>query len=247
MDSEDPAFDSRWDEYQWERFLQQQDRKTERYMELLERYIDNPDRDAIIAREMGWSHLESNPAEEEDWDDLDGPDFLFEDEEGDEDDEDDEDDEEETDEDENDEAFLHERYDDADSDGASEFESHPLFKSALALTLWTDRALGGSAAEKAEASPGAVQLFSQITLCSAKLAAALSGDSGEEPGMTIAYLKRALHAISTAFHAAAALEREKIFTPEAHTQFRARAFPVRDEIIRLMGEYREEWRRLQDN
>src|SRR5215217_1970146 len=46
-----------WDEYDWERFLQQQDRKTEKYMELLERYIDDPDRDQIIAREMGWNHL----------------------------------------------------------------------------------------------------------------------------------------------------------------------------------------------
>jgi hypothetical protein len=26
-----------WDEYDWERFLQQQDQKTEKYMELLER------------------------------------------------------------------------------------------------------------------------------------------------------------------------------------------------------------------
>ena len=46
-----------WDEYDWERFLQQQDRKTEKYMELLERYIDHPNRDQIIAREMGWHHL----------------------------------------------------------------------------------------------------------------------------------------------------------------------------------------------
>ena len=46
-----------WDEYDWERFLQQQDRKTEKYMELLERFIDDPNRDQIIAREMGWYHL----------------------------------------------------------------------------------------------------------------------------------------------------------------------------------------------
>ena len=45
-----------WDEYDWERFLQQQDRKTEKYMELLEKYIDDPNRDQIIAREMGWHH-----------------------------------------------------------------------------------------------------------------------------------------------------------------------------------------------
>src|SRR5207253_11091441 len=49
--------DKIWDEYDWERFLQQQDRKTEKYMELLERYIDDPNRDQIIAREMGWNHL----------------------------------------------------------------------------------------------------------------------------------------------------------------------------------------------
>src|SRR3954465_15973291 len=54
-DAEEP--DKIWDEYDWERFLQQQDRKTEKYMELLERYIDDPNRDQIIAREMGWNHL----------------------------------------------------------------------------------------------------------------------------------------------------------------------------------------------
>src|ERR1700710_177265 len=49
--------DKIWDEYDWERFLQQQDRKTEKYMELLERFVDDPNRDQIIAREMGWNHL----------------------------------------------------------------------------------------------------------------------------------------------------------------------------------------------
>ncbi|MBN8710995.1 MAG: hypothetical protein BGO12_00160 [Verrucomicrobia bacterium 61-8] len=50
-----------WDEYQWERFLQQQDRNTEKYFGLLEKYIDHPERDNIIAREMGWeSHEEDD-------------------------------------------------------------------------------------------------------------------------------------------------------------------------------------------
>src|SRR5438309_1721123 len=30
-----------WDEYDWERFLQQQDHKTEQYMQLLEKYLDD--------------------------------------------------------------------------------------------------------------------------------------------------------------------------------------------------------------
>src|ERR1041384_64565 len=52
-----------WDEYEWERFLQQQDGKTEKYMQLLETYLDDPDRDEIIAREMGWTQL----LDEKDW------------------------------------------------------------------------------------------------------------------------------------------------------------------------------------
>src|SRR5207245_11183527 len=46
-----------WDEYDWERFLQEQDQKTEKYMQLLETYLDDPERDEIIAREMGWTQL----------------------------------------------------------------------------------------------------------------------------------------------------------------------------------------------
>src|SRR5437879_11598710 len=46
-----------WDEYDWERFLQEQDQKTEKYMQLLETYLDDPRRDEIIAREMGWTQL----------------------------------------------------------------------------------------------------------------------------------------------------------------------------------------------
>jgi len=57
-----------WDEYQWERFLQQQDRNTEKYFGLLEKYIDHPDRDSLIAREMGW---ETGECEHEvEWDEI---------------------------------------------------------------------------------------------------------------------------------------------------------------------------------
>jgi len=46
--------DDVWDEYQWERFLQEQDRNTEKYFTLLEKFVDHPERDELIAREMGW-------------------------------------------------------------------------------------------------------------------------------------------------------------------------------------------------
>ena len=34
--------------------LVNQDLRTERYLELLERYVDHPERDVLIAKEMGW-------------------------------------------------------------------------------------------------------------------------------------------------------------------------------------------------
>ena len=60
MMSDDDDFEPEeaWDEYVWERFLQEQDRNTEKYFKLLETYMDHPNRDEIIAEEMGWSVFE---------------------------------------------------------------------------------------------------------------------------------------------------------------------------------------------
>ncbi len=58
----------RWDEYQWERFLQQQDKNTEKYFALLEKYLDHPDRDKLIAGEMGWEFFEDG--DERSWDEA---------------------------------------------------------------------------------------------------------------------------------------------------------------------------------
>jgi hypothetical protein len=52
-----PEPEGAWDEYAWEKFLKEQELRTGKYMELLERYIDDPNRDQIIAQEMGWYHL----------------------------------------------------------------------------------------------------------------------------------------------------------------------------------------------
>jgi hypothetical protein len=49
-----------WDEFKWEEFMKKQDKRVERYMELFYRYHDDPDRDEIIAREMGWKGIPGN-------------------------------------------------------------------------------------------------------------------------------------------------------------------------------------------
>lgn len=64
--SDDDFTEEAWDEYQWERFLQEQDRNTERYFSLLEKYVDHPDRDELIAHEMGWEICQ----DEAEWEEI---------------------------------------------------------------------------------------------------------------------------------------------------------------------------------
>src|SRR5947207_1806422 len=201
-----------WDEYEWERFLQQQDGKTEKYMQLLETYLDDPDRDEIIAREMGWTQL------------LDAKDWSAEV-----------------------DALLDEGVTDDEeavntNRSAEVFEEHDLYRAAFALTIWIDQLFDQNASLQNE--PVAVKLATHAALASAKLAAALSGDNLDEIGMTIAYLKRALKAITISMDAAAQLRTpERKITPSQYAALQHRLFRVRDGIITLMGEYRSEWRR----
>ena len=225
-----------WDEYDWERFLQQQDQKTERYMELLEKYIDHPDRDQIIAREMGWSHLLDDETdgsaddEDEGWTSVSFS--LHSDEE--------DDDESFFDDDEDGEEYEDDLVDEAEEETES-FELHPLYQASFALTVWVDQLFEGLG--EVQNRPAAVKLATNCAVTSAKLAAALSDDDTDEIGMTIAYLKRALKAITSAIDASPIFAREARLSSRQRKQLHDRLFHVRDGIIVLMGEYRSEWRR----
>lgn len=212
MSDFDRERDGIWDEYDWERFLQQQDQRTEKYMELLEKYIDDPQRDEIIAREMGWTathgaddwSAEVDALLDEDWRSQD------------------------------DETA-------AESSAAETFEDHVLYRAAFALTVWIDKLFDQNAALQDE--PVAIKLATHAALASAKLAAALSDDDVDELGMTIAYLKRALKAITVSLDSAAKLLSKKLIAARQYSVLQQRLFQVRDGIITLMGEYRGEWRR----
>ena len=88
-----------------------------------------------------------------------------------------------------------------------------------------------------------MKLATHSALASAKLAAALNDDDLDEIGMTIAYLKRAVKAITTSLDASAQLLKQRQITVDQHATLQKRLFEVRDGIISLMGEYRGEWRR----
>ncbi|HEV3409534.1 MAG TPA: hypothetical protein VG095_04525 [Chthoniobacterales bacterium] len=214
MPGYDPSSDRAWDEYDWERFLQQQDQKTEKYMELLEKYLDHPQRDQIIAREMGWTQLLNG----EDWSEE--VDAMLE----------------------HDPNACDESAEAESSTAAVEgFEDHSLYKAAFALTVWIDQLFDENSSLQNE--PSAVKLATHAALASAKLAAALSDDDVDEIGMTIAYLKRALKAITISMQGGGELLAQRLISPRQHAILMQRLFQVRDGIISLMGEYRGEWLR----
>ena len=211
-ESEEP--EKIWDEYDWERFLQQQDRKTEKYMELLERYIDDPNRDQIIAREMGWYHLLDKDGAQ--W--AETVDSTFED---------------------GEEAAQEDEGNPLEEEPS--FEVHPLYQASFALTVWIDQFI--EELPVAQNLPAAVKLSMQAGIASAKLAGALSDDDVDEIGMTIAYLKRALKAIMLGIDASVQLRKDAKLSPDSFGNLNQRLFQIRDGIIQLMGECRAEWRR----
>ena len=185
-------------------------------MELLEQYIDHPQRDEIIAREMGWNHMIGGDSRE--WEEE--VEAAFEDETGD----------------------LDEECEDGERTTVFSFERHPIYMAALAFNGELDELLDNSD-DKTKDHPAMNALNNQVTLATAKLAAALTDDEVEELGMSIAYLKRAVAAINLGLDAAMHLFEGALVSDEVFVKLRTGLFGIRNDIITTMGEYRAEFRR----
>ena len=201
-----------WDEFKWERFLQEQERRTEKYIELLEKYIDHPQRDEIIAEEMGWKHMIDGDSR--DWEEE--VEATFEDDESDE--------------------------DNDDADAGFSFERHPIYQQAIAFNMELDNLLEDSD-EKVREHPAMVALNTQTTLATAKLSLALSDEQVEDLGMCIAYLKRALAALTSGLDSTMHLLEGGFIAEEVFQKLRTSIFSIRNDIIKTMGDYRAEFRR----
>jgi hypothetical protein len=58
--------EAEWDEHDYEKFLKESDARTDKYMELLEKYGDSDEAEAKIAKEMGWDRADEDDDEKED-------------------------------------------------------------------------------------------------------------------------------------------------------------------------------------
>lgn len=57
-----------WDEFDYEKSLRESDAITDKYLELLQKYGDTPEAEALIAKEMGWDEDEEDTGESGEWD-----------------------------------------------------------------------------------------------------------------------------------------------------------------------------------
>jgi hypothetical protein len=244
-----------WDEFDHEKMLRESDARTDKYSELLDKYMDHPDRERIVAKEMGWDHiLEMLDAEEERKQHGEGG--------------------------ESDDAVEAEATEDA-ANPAEESESgerkkgwevpdlsdyeepepdpltegkdwvrnkhgdikHPLSNRAFesAMDLWHRMEELGLKDDRDE-DLGA--LVGEFQILSAKLAGALDGLAQERPYIdyahNIARMKRGLNHLHTAQAALVKVEEKKLLPQEDLDATRTELFAIREEMLRLMDEFRQE-------
>jgi hypothetical protein len=237
----EPPEDKEWDEFDYEKFLRESDARNDKYGELLDKYMDHPDRERIIAKEMGWTWLEEaldeGALDEEKTEDSEGHFNPQENEAGSE-----------------GESFENpDEVPDLEPDPTTEgvdwvrdkhgHTSHPLAMRAHegAIALWRkcdeldlsntdDEDLGN--------------LISEYQITSAKLAGALNslayGRNLTEGAFIVAYLKRALGHLHAAQAALEKIAPKKMLPDETIATVRKELFALREDILKLMREFRGE-------
>lgn len=219
-----------WDEFRCEELLRESDARGEKYRRLLEKYLDHPDRDRIIAHEMGWTWIEealdkkaktsSSPENEDKLSEAE--DFVP--------------------------TGIELPAPEPSREGIDWVRDeegdivHPIEKRATdALYGLLDELRAAGNPEEHHAGLG--EFLGHTMTLSAKLAGALGslahGWDACESGLTIASLKRALDVLHQALSAAGALDADVPFPAARIAQFRDELFAIREEMLALMAQLRE--------
>jgi hypothetical protein len=229
------AEDKEWNEFDYEKFLRESDARTDKYMELLDKYGDDEAAEELIAKEMGWKQDqegeetegvddEAEEGEEPDWDVEEINRITA-------------------------EALEDPLVPDPATEGvdwirtADDDIRHPLqhrcFESAMKFWHKCDE-LGLRDIEDEDL----VQLTMEFQITSAKLAGALNdlayGRDSFDPPFVVACLKRALNHLHKA---QAGLERtaaKNIAPAPVLAETRDELFAIREGILQLMDDFRRQ-------
>lgn len=209
-------------EYEWERHLKESDELTNKFGKLMDKHVDHPDRDRMVASEMGWSWLEEalEDVEEAGFEDaeLSGEDIW---------------------------PLVPKR----ESEGVDWIRkdngdvTHPLTDRSfhMAMDMWhhcNDRKLLGE-----DGDEDLHRMVSQAQTLSSKLAGALNGlayDTYVEGGFIVACLKRALTYFNEAASAMTKVEQKNLIGEHQLLEFRHNLYDIRQDMLRLMDRFRQE-------
>lgn len=206
-----------WDEFRWEEFMREADKRTDKFAALFEKYRDHPDRDKIIAEEMGWGDMLNENEEKSIQDEF----FVDDFEEG-------------------EEWKQVTGY--SDPTQIDDVEYFPLYQKALQYTLDSIRLIEE---ELEEVNDEALNAFAaSVIIPPAKIAGAFGfGFEMESLGGNIANNKRGLSAANRMLSALQQLRDKEILNRETFQKFYSEGKEVRDDLAIYIEELRERFRR----
>lgn len=219
-DQKDP--EQIWDEHDYEKLMKESDARTDKYMELLDKYGDSEDAESKIAKEMGWGHDEDDSdAERTDKEEINS---IY-------------------------EAAADEPLPgpDPQREGIDWIRAkngrlcHPLqhrcFESAMRFHKQADE-LG----RDKFADPELQQFIFEFQTTAAKLAGALSpiarGEELPDAAFIVAYLKRAVDHLHKSQSGLEGVAMKKFLPEMMIAEARKELFEIREGILRLMDEFR---------
>jgi hypothetical protein len=217
--------EEKWDEYDYEKLMKECDARTEKYLELLDKYGESAEGEGIINREMGWASDRTEEESEEenrrvaelnaaDLECLTEPAFEP---------------------DPHREGIDWIRTEDGDL-------RHPLqhrcFESAVRFWKKTEELGLEESMDK-----NLADFICEFQTTGAKLAGALDGiargEGHDEPGFTVACLKRALDHLHKSQAGLEAVAPKKLLPESLVLEARKELFEIREGILLLMKEYRD--------
>jgi hypothetical protein len=213
-----------WNEHDYERFLRESDARTAKYGELLEKYGDSDEAEAIIARHMDWDHELSEEGGEERDPSVDEMNRACE------------------------EALAEpDPQPDPLREGIDWIRTergdlrHPLQHRAFESAMRFHRIV--EELNEDEVSHEDLDAFVfEFQTASVKLGGALNatvrGEGFRDPAFTVAYLKRALNHLHKAQAALAAAAQKGLLPNEVMTEARRELLQIREGVLNLMEELR---------
>jgi len=207
-----------WDEQRWEEFFKESDRRTDIYSNLLDKYMDHPDRDRIIAEEMGWTHmLDEIDDEHEEWMDE----FVI---------------------DEYGDGEEWKRNTDYEPSEIDSFQDLPLYQKAFEFSI---DAMNMSNKHLKDSDDESVTIFCHsITVPAAKIAGGFGfGFELDSLGGNIANCKRGLIAANRMLEALHEIGKKELLEREIYLEFHGRAKEVRDELAIYIVDLRKRFQR----